>query len=243
MQYGNAKSACLLTFLLFGCANTGPEKPLSKVSNEEVIKLKSGGYVKTQSFHLLETDYQAPSDTVLRVITKSDTSSVAAAKAATFLLTVLFGGNTSQSTFSKHDLKGSKINTVGNPSVDYFLPNINRVIKDSLYVKDNADYRNYPLSIRYFEFYLVYTELTGSSNYELIYAMNVSASNPGKYKFDCSFTTGSYPLDEWSLSGYQKVKDIVKSKLDGCIIEFGKESNLKLLASDLESIKKENLKN
>ncbi|WP_262240769.1 hypothetical protein [Serratia liquefaciens] len=39
------------------------------------------------------------------------------------------------------------------------------------------------------------------------------------------------------------MKDIVKSKLDGCINEFGKESNLKLLASDLEFIKKENLKN
>ncbi|MDW5500333.1 hypothetical protein R6Y99_11090, partial [Pseudomonas lundensis] len=44
-------------------------------------------------------------------------------------------------------------------------------------------------------------------------------------------------LGEWSLSGYQKVKDIVKTKLDGCIVEFGKESNLKLLASDLEAIK------
>jgi hypothetical protein len=237
MQYGNAKSVCLLTFLLFGCASTGPEKPLSKVGNEEVINLKSGGYVKTQSFQLLETDYQVPSDTVLRVITKSNTSSVVAAKAATFVLTALFGGNTSQSTFSKHDLKGSEINAVGNPSVDYFLPNVNRVIKDSLYVKDNADYQNYPLSVRYLKFYLVYTELAGSSNYELIYTMNVSTSNPGKYKFDCSFTTGSYPLDEWSLSGYQKVKDIVKSKLDGCIVEFGKESNLRLLASDLEAMK------
>ncbi|MGO4743344.1 hypothetical protein [Serratia quinivorans] len=237
MQYGSAKSVCLLTFLLFGCASTGPEKPLSKISNEEVINLKSGGYVKTQSFQLLETDYQVPSDAVLRVITKSNTSSVVAAKAATFVLTALFGGNTSQTTFSKHDLKGSEINTVGNPSVDYFLPNVNRVIKDSLYVKDKADYQNYPLSVRYLKFYLVYTELAGSSNYELIYTMNVSTSSPGKYKFDCSFTTGSYPLDEWSLSGYQKVKDVVKSKLDGCIIEFGKESNLRLLASDLEAMK------
>ncbi|CAI1766498.1 Uncharacterised protein [Serratia quinivorans] len=237
MQYGNAKAVFLLTFMLFGCAKSGPEKPLSKVSNEEVINLKSGGYVKTQSYQLLETDYQVPSDTVLRVITKSNTSSVVAAKAATFVLTALFGGNTSQSTFSKHDLKGSEINAVGNPSVDYFLPNINRVIKNSLYVKNNNDYQSYPLSVRYLKFYLVYTELAGSSNYELVYTMNVSTSNPGKYKFDCSFTTGSYPLDEWSLSGYQKVKDIVKSKLDGCIIEFGKESNLRLLASDLEAMK------
>jgi hypothetical protein len=237
MQYGNAKAVFLLTFMLFGCAKSGPEKPLSKVSNEEVINLKSGGYVKTQSYQLLETDYQVPSDTVLRVITKSNTSSVVAAKAATFVLTALFGGNTSQSTFSKHDLKGSEINAVGNPSVDYFLPNINRVIKNSLYVKNNTDYQSYPLSVRYLKFYLVYTELAGSSNYELVYTMNVSTSNPGKYKFDCSFTTGSYPLDEWSLSGYQKVKDIVKSKLDGCIIEFGKESNLRLMASDLEAMK------
>lgn len=237
MQYGNAQFVCLLTFLLFGCAKTGPEKPYSKVGNEEVINLKSGGYVKTQSFQLLKTDYQDPSDVVLRVVTKSDTSSVVAAKAATFVLTALFGGSTSQSTFSKHDLKGSEINSVENPSISYFLPNINRVIENSLYVKDNADYRNYPLSVRYTKFYLVYTELAGSSNYELVYKMNISASNSGKYKFDCSFTTGSYPLGEWSLSGYQKVKDIVKTKLDGCIVEFGKESNLKLLASDLEAIK------
>lgn len=223
--------------MLFGCAKSGPEKPLSKVSNEEVIKLKSGGYVKNQSYQLLETDSQVPSDIVLRVITKSNTSSVVAAKAATFVLTALFGDNTSQSKFSKHDLKVSEVNTVVNQSVDCFLPNVNRVIKDSIYVKDNADYQSYPLSVRYLKFYLVYTELAGSSNYELVYTMNVSTSNPGKYKFDCSFTTGSYPLDVWSLSGYWKVKNIVKSKLDGCIIEFGKESNLRLLASDLEAMK------
>lgn len=213
------------------------EKPSSKISNENVIHLNSDGYVKTQTFQLLETSYQAPSDTVLRVITKTDTTSVAAAKVASFVAVALFGGGTAQSTFSKHDLKGTKIDSVSNPSVSYFMPKFNDIIKENVSVKEKSDYREYPLVVKYSKFYLIYKELTGSSNYELIYDMTVSASYPGKYTLDCSFVSEPYSFEEWSANGYQKVSDIAKSKLDECLSDFNKESSLKSLVSDLENIK------
>lgn len=203
--------------LLSGCAGKPEEVPSE--DTETVITSANQSKISVEYFNY--------NNTQLRVITRQDTSTTAAAKTVQAIAGMFTGGVVT--SFSKNDLKGNLVASLPNPVQSYLNPKLIDSLKNEMDRKETRSYDGsifiYPKNWR-----LVYKDLAGADkNYQLLLTVSIARLTVSrKYEITCEandMNSKEFTLEEWKANDYQKVKEISHSIMDSCAQQFSTHVN------------------
>lgn len=223
MKYLISLSAIALSFTLAGCSNK-PLPPTEKIVKTTVVKADSGAELTINGYEQLKTDFHTPTDTSLRYIHRGHTSAAVAAETISFVLGA-FAGGAQTNGFSKDELRGTAIETLSNPSVTYFVTEIEKSLQPGVADK-KAGQLIKPLEIRPYIWMLVYENLSGGDNFELHYSVTISRDKDNQTEqpkiayLECSPEPVKAPLAQWEANNYQKVNEVTHQLMEGCMLRF-----------------------
>jgi len=171
-------------------------------------------------------DGQPVSDRELRLVQRSATGGALARKAVLSLLSGTVGG----STFSKHQLHGTRIESVPNPAFNYLVNQMREALGTYFAAHPGAvpDEEVWVMST-VGEFTLVYKELgNAETEYELRQTMH--AGFPYRRKLlrltggegaHCSVAEPvSAPLEAWQADDYAMARQVAQRYTDACVAKF-----------------------
>ena len=221
------KALCLVSALsiflvLTGCSSK--PKPTEKIVKTTIIKADNGSALTINGYEQLKTDYSTPTDVSLRYITRGDTGAAAVLTTMSLILGTVGGGSQAR-TFSKDELKGTPITSLSNPSVEWLSAEIEKTLQPGVADK-KAGQLQAPLEIRPYTWMLVYENLSGGENFELHYSVNLTRKKDNKLEqysiasVACKPEPVKAPLAAWEANNYQKVNDVTKTMMEGCMRQF-----------------------
>lgn len=220
-----SKSLCLIlvSILLSGCAG---KQPYDTEVEKKAIRGENGAEIPISAYNKLETGGSHATDTSLRLVTRADTAAAVGLSVVTFVAQA-FAGSASGGTFTKEELRGTKIVVLSNPSIGYFMPNIEAEVKKGLAGKPKHLYME-KIEIRPSVWLLMYENLSGSeTNYELRYATSLSKNKEtwqksGMY-FTCEPKPIKAPLEQWQANNYEKVTKVTQQYMADCMKDFAEK--------------------
>jgi hypothetical protein len=217
MKYGRSFYFSILIGTLTGCAGNPP--PTQKIVSTSDIKSENSGRITLDTIYFLKTEMMKPTDTNLRLISRSDTATAVAVKT----LRVLLGNR--ESTFDKNQLVGTSITSEVNPSANYLTPKVADKIAQAMKKKAPQVYKNH-IIISVYNWYLVYENLSGGENYELNYLISIDKKSENNQKyifFSCEPDPVKIPLTEWQKNNHQKVNEVTITYMNTCLTKFDKK--------------------
>jgi hypothetical protein len=141
------------------------------------------------------------------------------------VLGAVLGGGVSTSSFDKNAYKGSAVETMPEPTLEYFGPKAEVKIREWLEKKGNGDIYSQPLFIAASRWSLVYTDMSASnSNYDLTYRVKFYKRPEGGSMFsafivsECEPTHVTAPLSDWKANNYEKVTQETQKMMDSCLL-------------------------
>ncbi|SEQ67637.1 hypothetical protein SAMN05216522_105135 [Rosenbergiella nectarea] len=207
--------SCLTTVaLLSGCASVKPS--VIKATNNSSIG------VLYQAAPKEFNDAEVYSDPYLREVTPVHSATGIGLAVLSAAL-----GSFNSSSFDKEVYKGNLIKTLKNPTLDYFKPKANQVLKAWL-DNNGAGYAyQQPLNIGYSTWTLIYKNLNSTDSlYELKYKVSFykkpekGSIFSGWTKQACSPAPVEANLDDWRNNNYAKVKVETQHLMDQCLQQF-----------------------
>ncbi|MFO3705582.1 hypothetical protein ACI6Q5_11460 [Xanthomonas codiaei] len=164
-------------------------------------------------------------DEMLRVVRRGHTGAVVGLQIATSL----FARGIAVSTFNKGQLKGEKMEGVGNPGYQLQRDAVNAYLKTYFTGHPTAlPVDPFPLHVLISDWLLVYQSLADAkSPYELRYATTIGGERSGFLKrkanpvsLDCAPTPRTASLEEWEANDYALVKEAAQAYSDECAAKF-----------------------
>lgn len=181
MTYSKSLCLILVSALLSGCAG---KQVFDTEVEKKAIRGDNGAEIPISAYNALEVGGSHATDTSLRLVTRGDTAAAVGVSVVAFVAQA-FAGSASGGTFSKEDLRGTKIVVLSNPSIGYFMPNIETEIKKGLADKPKHLYME-KIEVRPKVWLLMYENLSGSeTDYELRYVTYFSKNKETWQKVEC----------------------------------------------------------
>ncbi|MCL1551976.1 hypothetical protein [Xanthomonas nasturtii] len=168
---------------------------------------------------------QPNGDEMLRVVRRGHTGAVVGLQIATSV----FARGGVVSAFNKGQLKGEKMEGVGNPGYQLQRDAVNAHLKTYFTGHPTAlPVDRFPLQVLMSDWLLVYQSLTDSeSPYELRYAVTIGGERTGLLKrkaspvsMDCTPTPRTASLEQWEANDYALVKEAAQAYSDECAAKF-----------------------
>ncbi|WP_115513936.1 MULTISPECIES: hypothetical protein [Xanthomonas] len=167
-------------------------------------------------------------DEMLRVVRRGHTGALVGLQIATSL----FARGVTVSAFSKGQLKGEKMEGVGNPGYQLQRDAVNAHLKTYFTGHPAAlPVDRFPLQVLMSDWLLVYQSLADTkSPYELRYAVTIGGERTGLLKrkaspvsLDCTPTPRTASLEEWEANDYALVKEAAQAYSDECAAKFAEQ--------------------
>ncbi|MEA9577771.1 hypothetical protein VC218_02205 [Xanthomonas nasturtii] len=167
-------------------------------------------------------------DEMLRVVRRGHTGALVGLQIATSL----FARGVTVSAFSKGQLKGKKMEGVGNPGYQLQRDAVNAHLKTYFTGHPAAlPVDRFPLQVLMSDWLLVYQSLADTkSPYELRYAVTIGGERTGLLKrkaspvsLDCTPTPRTASLEEWEANDYALVKEAAQAYSDECAAKFAEQ--------------------
>lgn len=168
---------------------------------------------------------QPNGDEMLRVVRRGHTGMLVGLQIATSL----FARGVSVSTFGKSQLKGEKMEGLGNPGYQLQRDAVNAHLKTYFTGHPTALPADpFPLQVLISDWLLVYQSLADTkSPYELRYAVTIGGERSGFLKrkaspvnLECIPTPRTASLEEWEANDYALVKEAAQAYSDECAARF-----------------------
>ena len=220
MTYSKSLCLILVSALLSGCAG---KQVFDTEVEKKAIRGDNGAEIPISAYNALEVGGSHATDTSLRLVTRGDTAAAVGVSVVAFVAQA-FAGSASGGTFSKEDLRGTKIVVLSNPSIGYFMPNIETEIKKGLADKPKHLYME-KIEVRPKVWLLMYENLSGSeTDYELRYVTYFSKNKEtwqksGMY-LACEPKPVKAPLEQWQANNYEKVTKVTQQYMAECMKDF-----------------------
>ncbi|WP_145578300.1 hypothetical protein [Yersinia alsatica] len=223
MKYSKSLCLILVSVLLLGCAS---KQPYDTEVEKKVIRGENGTEIPISAYNKLEVGNSHATDTSLRLVTRSDTAAAVGVSVVAFVAQA-FAGSASGGTFAKEDLRGTKIVVLSNPSIGYFMPNIEAEVKKGLADKPKHLYME-KIEVRPSVWLLMYENLSGSeTDYELRYVTSFSKKKEAWQKsgmyFTCEPKPIKAPLEQWQVNNYEKVTKVTQQYMAECMKSFAEQ--------------------
>ncbi|WP_031424966.1 hypothetical protein [Xanthomonas euvesicatoria] len=167
-------------------------------------------------------------DEMLRVVRRGHTGMVVGLQIATSL----FARGVAVSAFGKDQLKGEKMEALGNPGYQLQRDAVNAHLKTYFTGHPRAvPAEPFPLQVLMSDWLLVYQSLADTkSPYELRYAVTIGGERSGFLKrkaspvsLDCAPTPRTASLEEWEANDYALVKAAAQAYSDECAAKFAEQ--------------------
>ncbi|MBB4132456.1 hypothetical protein [Xanthomonas sp. 3075] len=164
-------------------------------------------------------------DEMLRVVRRGHTGAAVGLQIATSL----FARGIAVSAFGKGQLKGEKMEGLGNPGYQLQRDAVNAHLKTYFTGHPAAlPVDPFPLQVVISDWLLVYQSLADTkSPYELRYAVTIGGERSGLLKrkaspvnLDCAPTPRTASLEEWEANDYALVKEAAQAYSDECAAKF-----------------------
>ncbi|MBF7982201.1 MULTISPECIES: hypothetical protein [Rahnella] len=202
------------SLLLSACSTPKTEKITA--ANGSSIGLYSG-------FASADLNNNRAPDVVLREVTPAYT----AAGVGLNVLTSVLSGGIAVNTFSKENLKGTKIDALPEPTSAYLTPRAKPLIARWLEKNGNGyQYKN-NLNIVAAQWLLVYKDLSSAnSDYELRYTVKFYKKPEDANMFsawviaECTPPVVAAPLADWRANNYALVTKTTGKYMDSCLLEL-----------------------
>lgn len=171
---------------------------------------------------------QPNGDEMLRVVRRGHTGAVVGLQIATSLFT----RGVAVSAFGKGQLKGEKMEGVGNPGYQLQRDAVNARLKSYFTGHPAAlPAEPFPLQVLMSDWLLVYQSLADTkSPYELRYAVTIGGERSGLLKrkaspvnLDCAPTPRTASLEEWEANDYALVKQAAQAYSEECAAKFAEQ--------------------
>lgn len=216
MNIKSIAAGTLAITLLAGCA--GGKKP--------TIVKGSGGSSLEVDTSLVQPDMNGGryADNHLRVVGPASTGVVAG---LTAVGAMLGGASLSTDMFDKKGYRGTKIDTLPEPTSRYFGPKAEAKIAHYLDQNGGSYAYEHLLFIGASHWSLVYTDLSSAnSNYDLSYRVIFYKRPEGGTMFSaytvasCEPAVVTAPMADWQANNYQKVTQETEKMMDACLLEL-----------------------
>ncbi len=167
-------------------------------------------------------------DEMLRVVRLGHTGAVVGLQIATSL----FARGIAVSSFGKGQLKGEKMEAVGNPGYQLQRDAVNARLKSYFTGHPAAlPVDPFPLQVLMSDWLLVYQSLADTTSpYELRYAVTIGGERSGLLKrkaspvnLDCAPTPRTASLEEWEANDYALVKEAAQAYSEECAARFAEQ--------------------
>ncbi|MEG8142941.1 hypothetical protein G3N68_05115 [Xanthomonas hortorum pv. gardneri] len=167
-------------------------------------------------------------DEMLRVVRRGHTGAVVGLQIATSL----FARGIAVSSFGKGQLKGEKMEAVGNPGYQLQRDAVNARLKTYFSGHPAAlPVDPFPLQVLMSDWLLVYQSLADTTSpYELRYAVTIGGERSGLLKrkaspvnLDCAPTPRTASLEEWEANDYALVKEAAQAYSEECAARFAEQ--------------------
>lgn len=167
-------------------------------------------------------------DEMLRVVRRGHTGAMVGLQVAASL----FARGVVASSFGKDQLKGEKMEGVGNPGYQLQRDAVNAHLKSYFTGHPAAlPVDPFPLQVLMSDWLLVYQSLADTkSPYELRYAVTIGGERSGFLKrkaspvsMDCIPTPRTASLEEWEANDYAMVKEAAQAYSDECAAKFAEQ--------------------
>ncbi|CAD0352250.1 hypothetical protein [Xanthomonas hortorum] len=167
-------------------------------------------------------------DEMLRVVRRGHTGAVVGLQIATSL----FARGIAVSSFGKGQLKGEKMEAVGNPGYQLQRDAVNARLKSYFTGHPAAlPVDPFPLQVLMSDWLLVYQSLADTTSpYELRYAVTIGGERSGLLKrkaspvnLDCAPTPRTASLEQWEANDYALVKEAARAYSEECAAKFAEQ--------------------
>ncbi len=206
------------------CTSNRPPLPKESITSTKAVTLQNNNHINLVYATTINSD-KDNSQTLLNVVSRSDTSKAVGLTVLQFGAQMLVGGG-SVNGFTKEDLKGNNIESVKNPYIDNIEPALTAYL-NTLPIKESTT--THDVKIIPGKFKLMYDGLN-SETYNFIYSVSIifNASGKGYVLGTCSaneLTSGDYqkPYSQWEKSNFALASQIAQKTINNCFDKFKTE--------------------
>lgn len=206
------------------CTSNKPVLPREAITSTKAVTLQNNNHINLVYATTINSN-QYNSQTILNIVSRSDTSKAVGLTVLQFGAQMLAGGG-AISSFSKEDLRGHNIESVKNPYMDDIEPLLTEYV-NSLPLKDSTT--SHDIKIIPGNFKLMYDGLD-SEAYNFIYSVKIifNAGGKGYAMGTCNakeLTSADYQrlYSQWEKNNFELAAKVAQKIISNCFEKFKTE--------------------